>query len=172
MRRPTDRAVSRGPTRRATCRSVLLAVPALSLLPATVGAHPVATPAEPATTVVQRAAVCIETRWATWVNDHGGDGLNDAQPYESTVGCSGFLVNPSGDIVTTGHCVDDGLDCLARWDTILFGVDESVVNEWVDCGWATSDDGTYLLRLELDGDISEERSIDLHGGTGGEETPR
>ena len=135
-------SVSRGPTRRVICSSVLLAVFALLLLPARVGAQPVSTPAEQAAGVVQPATVYIETSWAAWVNDHDGDWLNDGQPYEWTVGCSGFVVNPSGYIVTAGHCVDDSLDYGARWDAILFGVDE-----WIDRGWATSDEADDLLEV-------------------------
>lgn len=136
------RAVSPRPTGRATCGSVLLAVLALLLLPASVGAQPVSTSAEQAAAVVQPAMVYVETSWSAWVNDHDGDWLNDGQPYEWTVGCSGFVVSPSGYIVTAGHCVDDSLDHGARWDAILFGVDE-----WVDRGWATSGEADDLLDI-------------------------
>ena len=136
------RAVSPGPTGRAIGRSVLLAVLVLLLLPASVGAQPGSTPAEQAAAVVQPAMVYVETSWAAWVNDHDGDWLNDGQPYEWTVGCSGFVVNPSGYIVTAGHCVDDSLDYGARWDAILFGVDE-----WIDRGWATPDEADDLLDI-------------------------
>jgi S1-C subfamily serine protease len=134
--------VSPVPTRRAVCRSALLAVLAVLLLPALVGAEPDSTPAEQAVAVVQPATVSVETSWAAWVNDHDGDWLNDGQPYEWTVGCSGFVVKPSGYIVTAGHCVDDSLDYGARWEAISFGVDE-----WVDRGWASPDEADELLEL-------------------------
>ena len=140
MKTDTFRAVSRGPTGSVICRSVLLGVLVLLLLPATVGAQPASTPAEQAAAVVQPATVYVETDWAAWVLDHEGEWLNDGEPYEWTVGCSGFVVNPSGYIVTAGHCVDDSLDHGARWDAILYGVEE-----WLDEGWATPDEVDDLL---------------------------
>ena len=137
------RTVSRGPTRPVIGRSVLLGMLTLLLLPATVGgAQPVSTPAEQAAAVVQPATVYIETDWVAWVLDHEGEWLNDGWPYEWTVGCSGFVVNPSGYIVTAGHCVDDSLDYGARWDAILFGVEE-----WIDLGLATPDEADDLLDI-------------------------
>ena len=160
------RPVSPELTGRVIFRSVLVAVLAL-LLPASVGAQPGSTPAEQAAAIVQPAMVYVETSWAAWVKDHDGDWLNDGWPYEWTVGCSGFVVSPSGYIVTAGHCVDDSLDHGARWDAIVFGVDE-----WVDRGWADADAvdrlfevayGNWVVEGEGAGTPPERRVFVAHG---------
>jgi serine protease Do len=89
-------------------------------------------PTEHAVAIVQPALVYIETSWSAWVRDHEWYWLNDGAPYEWTSRCSGFVVNPSGYIVTAGHCVDDSRDYGASWDAIVFGVEEWLANGWIE----------------------------------------
>jgi serine protease Do len=139
---PRRTATGRRPRATPTVNAFVLLSVLLSVLflPVQSGAQPARTPEERAAELVQPAMVYIETSWAAWVNDHDGDWLNDGYPYEWTTSCSGFVVNPSGYIVTAGHCVDAGLDHGASWDAILYGVDE-----WIERGWAEPRDADGLL---------------------------
>jgi serine protease Do len=119
--------------------ALLAALLMMWMLPAGAGGQPTTTPEEQAAARVQPAMVYLETAWSAYVRDHEGDWLNDGMPYEWTRRCSGFIVNPSGYIVTAGHCVDDGLDYGARWDAIAFGIEE-----WIAMGWADPEDAPLL----------------------------
>lgn len=72
------------------------------------------TPEEKAAAVVRPAVVYIEQYWKAWVRVPRSSQLffqgyvNGGQPFEWATRCSGFVVNPSGYVVTAGHCVDPG----------------------------------------------------------------
>jgi len=71
-------------------------------------AAPASTPQERARDLIEPAVVYLEIDWKTWVNTHGDIPGDYIGPYEFTMRCSGFFVNPSGYIATAGHCVDPG----------------------------------------------------------------
>lgn len=72
------------------------------------------TPEERAAAVVRPAVVYIEQYWRAWVRVPRSSQLffqgyvNGGQPFEWATRCSGFVVDPSGYVVTAGHCVDSG----------------------------------------------------------------
>lgn len=94
------------------------------------------TPEEKAAAVVRPAVVYIEQYWKAWVrvprssqlNFQGY--LNGGQPFEWATRCSGFVVNPSGYVVTAGHCVDLGEEG-ARGTALELAVDWLVRDRWI-----------------------------------------
>lgn len=119
-------------------RAAATAIAVALLIPAAASAQTATTPVEQAAATARPAVVYIETAWSAYVQDHDGDWLNDGQPFQWTSRCSGFVVNPSGYVVTAGHCVDDTLEG-ARGTAISFGV-----QDWIDKGWATPDQAGAL----------------------------
>lgn len=99
---------------------------------------------EPANTTQQVAALTqpavsfIETTWEVFIND-GSGWLNDGYPFTTSSGCTGFVVDPSGYIVTAGHCVDP--------EEILPSLVAEVVTEL--SGTYSWEDGTVLTDREL-----------------------
>lgn len=80
---------------------------------------------ERAAAYARPAIVYLEMVWQAWVK-HPQWGWTDpdpategAQAWQWSSRCSGFVINPSGHIVTAGHCVDNGTEG-ARDDAIRF----------------------------------------------------
>jgi serine protease Do len=63
------------------------------------------------------------------------------------VGCSGFIVNPDGYVVTAGHCVQDGMDG-AQGAAI-----ERVVDQLVAAGTVSSDQHDSLINEVMVGNV-------------------
>jgi serine protease Do len=55
---------------------------------------------------VRPAIVYLTETFTGYVADETGTYFNDGNPYELSVTCTGFGVNPDGYIATAGHCVD------------------------------------------------------------------
>ena len=71
--------------------------------------HPVASPEERAAALIRPAVAFVQVEWSGWVYDDDLGFLNDGDPFEFSTTCSAFVVNPSGSVVTAGHCVDRGM---------------------------------------------------------------
>lgn len=127
------------PTMRRHTRMLLAVLVALVMPMATAGAQTATSSDVETSARVEPAMVYIETYWTAFVRDHTGMWLNDGMPFEWTSRCSGFIVNPSGYVVTAGHCVDDSLDQGARLTAILYGIDL-----WVANGWITPEEAPLL----------------------------
>lgn len=122
--------------------SALLIGPAL---PAAAQSTAVGTPEERAAAVVRPAMVYTEQYFTAWVRIPRNSELffqgyvNGGQPFEWATRCSGFVVNPSGYVVSAGHCVDlteEG----ARSTALEFAT------QWlVDNGWAFPEDFEFWL---------------------------
>ncbi|MGQ0669393.1 MAG: trypsin-like peptidase domain-containing protein [Actinomycetota bacterium] len=104
-----------------------------------------ATPEEKAAAIVRPSIVYIEMDWSAYVRVPRGSGLffvgyvNGGRAFHWRTRCSGFVVNPSGYIVTAGHCVDDG-ELGARDTALRFAV------QWlIDNGWAFQRDFRFWL---------------------------
>ncbi|MBI2237567.1 MAG: trypsin-like peptidase domain-containing protein [Actinobacteria bacterium] len=104
-----------------------------------------ATPEEKAAAVVRPSIVYIEMEWTAWVRVPRNSELyftgyvNDGQPFTWVMRCSGFIVNPTGYIVTAGHCVDEG-EQGARGKALAYAT------QWlIDDGWAYQRDFEYWL---------------------------
>jgi S1-C subfamily serine protease len=103
------------------------------------------TPEEKAAAITGPSVVYIEQYWTAWVRVPKGSGLyftgyvNDGQAFEWGTRCSGFIVNPTGSIVTAGHCVDDSEEG-ARETALAYAT------QWlIDNGWAYKKDFQYWL---------------------------
>ncbi|HEV8563762.1 MAG TPA: trypsin-like peptidase domain-containing protein [Actinomycetota bacterium] len=94
------------------------------------------TPEEKAAAVVRPAVVYLEQYWKAWVRVPRSSQLNfqgyvnRGQPFEWATRCSGFVVNPSGYVVTAGHCVDPGEEG-ARGTALELAVDWLVRDGWI-----------------------------------------
>jgi S1-C subfamily serine protease len=132
----------------ATRVTLLLACTTLLIgpaLPAAAQSTAVGTPEERAAALVRPAMVYTEQYFTAWVRIPRNSELffqgyvNDGQPFTWATRCSGFVVNPSGYIVSAGHCVDlteEG----ARSTALEFAV------QWlIDTGWAFPEDFDYWL---------------------------
>jgi serine protease Do len=86
--------------------------------------RPVVNPQARAADLTRPAVVWIRIHYDAWVRT-GVDARPDPVPLD--YGCSGFIVNPNGYIVTAGHCIDDGMDG-AQGDAIEIEVDRMVQN--------------------------------------------
>ena len=75
--------------------------------PASAQETPTVSPEERAAALLRPAVVYIETFWAGFVYDEDGVYFNDGNAFEFSTDCTGFVVNPAGQIMTAGHCVDD-----------------------------------------------------------------
>jgi hypothetical protein len=91
----------------------------------------------------------------------------DAGDYELTA-TIGDWEGPAGDVwvMTPARFEVDGLDVQPDPMDINDSQEATVTTSITNVGEA---DGTYQLRLELDGELVEERSIDLRGGSSTEE---
>jgi serine protease Do len=105
----------------------------------------VGTPEERAAAIARPAVVYTEQYFRAWVRVPRNSELvfqgyvNEGQPFEWGTRCSGFAVNPSGYIVTAGHCVDLSAEG-AREKALLFAT------QWlIDNGWAFEEDFEYWL---------------------------
>lgn len=105
----------------------------------------VGTPEERAVALARPAVVYTEQYFRAWVRLPASSGLNfvgyvnDGNPFEWGTRCSGSIVNPSGYIVTAGHCVDLGEEG-ARETALEFAT------QWlVDNGWAFPEDYDFWL---------------------------
>lgn len=123
-----------------TLGSIALAV---GLSPAPARAQ--ATPEAKAAAIVEPAVVYIEQAWQAWVRVPGTSQLffkgwvNDGQPFTWTTRCTGFIVNPTGYVVTAGHCVDPGEEG-ARGRALQFAA------QWlINDGWAFPEDFGFLV---------------------------
>lgn len=97
-------------TRRALALGALVVFAAASVGlggPASAQETPSVSPEERAAALLRPAVVYIETFWAGFVYDEDGIYFNDGNAFEFSTGCTGFVVNPAGHIMTAGHCVDD-----------------------------------------------------------------
>lgn len=65
-----------------------------------------ATPTERTAAEVRPAIVYLTEKFTGYVADETGTYFNDGHPYELSVTCTGFGVNPDGYVATAGHCVD------------------------------------------------------------------
>jgi len=126
----------------------VLLVALVLLVPATAGAQttaPTATPEEKAAAVVRPSMVYIEQYWTAWVRVPQASQLffegyvNGGDPFQWATRCSGFIVNPTGYIVTAGHCVDVGKE--GSRETAL----EYAVAWLVQDGWAFRRDAGFWL---------------------------
>ena len=140
----------------ATYRRVLLCLAAMSLaLAGALPAHaqttsaqapsaPGSTPEERAAAIARPAIVYIEQDWKAWVKVpanqmyfHGY--VNGGKPFTWGTRCSGFIVEPTGYVVTAGHCVDPGEEG-ARGTALQLAV------QWLaDNGWIYKRDTSYWL---------------------------
>jgi S1-C subfamily serine protease len=79
------------------------------------GPLPTITPEARASELVQPATVFVQVNWDAQVTVLSAGGYEE-QPVAGVyrekwvIGCTGFVVNPDGYIVTAGHCLDDGRD--------------------------------------------------------------
>jgi len=136
-------------------RAVLPLAVLLALLLGTPGARaqttspaPVTTgtPEEKAAAIVSPAVVYLEQSWRAWVKVPRNSELvyfsgyvNDGFAFEWGTRCTGFVVNPSGYVVTAGHCVDTGEEG-ARETALQYAV------QWlVDQGYVFPRDFDYWL---------------------------
>lgn len=88
--------------------------------------------------VTQPAVNYLRTTWKVYVHD-GSEWINDALPFTVTQSCTGFVVDPSGYIVTAGHCLDQAA-----------AIEEAVAQAVARySGKYTWDDGTVLSDQEL-----------------------
>ena len=65
-----------------------------------------ATPTERAAAEVRPAIVYVTEKFSAYVADETGTYFNNGNPYELSVTCTGFGVNPNGYVATAGHCID------------------------------------------------------------------
>ena len=65
-----------------------------------------ATPTERAAAEVRPAIVYVTEKFSAYVADETGTYFNNGNPYELSVTCTGFGVNPDGYVATAGHCLD------------------------------------------------------------------
>ena len=63
---------------------------------------------EKAAALVQPATVRLQIQWQGYVNT--GSDFGKVGPYDMNLSCSGFGVDPTGYIVTAGHCLDTTLE--------------------------------------------------------------
>lgn len=118
-----------------------LALPAAAQTTTVVG-----TPEERAAAIVRPSVVYTEQYFRAWVRVPGSSQLffngyvNNGDPFEWATRCSGFVVNPSGYIVSAGHCVDLGEE--GARSTAL-----ELATQWlIDNGWAFPEDYDYWLQ--------------------------
>lgn len=103
------------------------------------------TPEERAAAITRPAIVYIEQYWKAWVKVPANSQMyfqgyvNGGKPFTWGTRCSGFLVNPTGYIITAGHCVDSGEEG-ARGQALEYAV------QWLaNNGWIYRRDASYWL---------------------------
>jgi len=103
------------------------------------------TPEERAAAIARPAIVYIEQDWKAWVKVPASSDMyfqgyvNSGKPFTWGTRCSGFIVEPTGYIVTAGHCVDPGEEG-ARGTALQLAV------QWLaDNGWIYRRDASYWL---------------------------
>jgi serine protease Do len=89
--------------------------------PAAGQAPPATNPQARAADLVQPAVVWVRVHYDAWVITHEGERFKVPLDY----GCSGFVVNPNGYVVTAGHCVQNDMEG-AQGDAIIQVVDQLV----------------------------------------------
>ena len=130
------------------------------------GALPIQTAQSRASEMISPATVFVQIDWNAQVV------LNDGSviPVTWSMGCTGFVVNPEGYIVTAGHCVDDGREG-AQHDAVL-----NVVQKVVDSGRWSAAEGKAILNevdlgqypLTVKGTLADSRpDRDVHVSVGG-----
>jgi serine protease Do len=97
-------------------------------------AAPVTNPQARAADLTRPAVVWIRFHFDAWVVTPFG-----TFPSPVDYGCTGFVVNPDGYIVTAGHCADDGMDG-AQGDAIA-----QVVDQFVQAGGVPASDRDQLI---------------------------
>lgn len=114
-------------------------------LPAAAQTTAVGTPEERASAIARPALFYTEQYFTAWVRVPKGSQLyfqgyvNDGNPFQWATRCSAFAVNPSGYLVTAGHCVDLGEEGARA--TAL-----ELATQWlIDNGWAYPEDYDYWL---------------------------
>jgi serine protease Do len=80
--------------------------PSPSPVPSSGASPQQATPTERAAAEVRPAIVYVTEKFTAYVADETGTYFNNGNPYELSVTCTGFGVNPNGYVATAGHCVD------------------------------------------------------------------
>lgn len=119
--------------------ALLGVAPTAAQPPAPVGEDPMqAPPQERAAALARPAIVYIEAKFTANVLSPDGTSfapLNDDNPWEVNVTCTGFGVNPDGYIATAGHCVDatgpDGIkdDIITQVAKEVHRVEDSIPEE-------------------------------------------
>jgi serine protease Do len=105
---------------------------------------PVINPQARAADVARPAVVWVRVHYDAWVTTHYPETIVPPNiPVQVDFGCTGFIVNPAGYVVTAGHCLDDGIDG-ARGSAI-----QQVINGLVDAGIVS-----YLDRDQLFKDVA------------------
>jgi serine protease Do len=89
--------------------------------PGTDQAPPATNPQARAADLVQPAVVWVRVHYDAWVITHQSEKF----PVSLDYGCSGFIVNPNGYIITAGHCVQNDMEG-AQGDAIIQVVDQLV----------------------------------------------
>lgn len=171
--------------------SLLARVTLLSLVAVFSAVPPVlaiqVTKEERAAAYARPAIVYLEMVWQAWVK-HPQWGWTDpdpategAQAWQWSSRCSGFVINPSGHIVTAGHCVDDGTEG-ARDDAIRFAaqwlIEQTFTPYTADDYEALVSEGHATWRVEgeerdspPDLTVYVQRGVATSGLTGGEAFP-
>ena len=115
--------------------SLLVAAPAV----AAPSPPPDATPQVMAQAIIKPSIVYLTTTWRGWVRFADGNLLSDTATEVST-SCSGFVANPTGYIVTAGHCVDD--QTMDGGKGLIL---EAALQAQIDAGRITAAQGQALL---------------------------
>ena len=94
------------------------------------------TPDERAAAITRPAIVYIEQYWKAWVKVPTSSRMyfqgyvNGGKPFTWGTRCSGFIVEPTGYVITAGHCVDPGEEG-ARGTALEFAVQWLANNGWI-----------------------------------------
>lgn len=96
---------------------------------------PIQTPQSRASELISPATVFIQVDWSATIVLDAGREVRE----QWSGGCTGFVVNPDGYIVTAGHCVDDGREG-AQHDAVELAVADAVRDHRM-----TAADGSGLL---------------------------
>jgi serine protease Do len=139
------------------------------------GPLPDITPQARASELIQPATVFVQVNWDAQVT------VPPIAGYEGGVvnkrwrtGCTGFLVNPAGYIVTAGHCLDDGREGAQRVATVM------VVDELVENGHVPNSERDALIdalgvgnaRWKIEGTPADSRpDRQVHVSVGGGKAP-
>jgi S1-C subfamily serine protease len=97
--------------RRLLSVSAVIAAMILPMAPASAQTPPL-TPEARVQAIVEPSVVYLESHWAAYVKLPGT--TSALGPFEWASRCTGFIVNPSGYIVTAGHCVDNTTEGARR----------------------------------------------------------